>query len=49
MEEIIKEQGNFIEEFVKADLSEGVYNSVQTRFRLNRTDTFTSVMQRLFA
>ena len=32
MEEIIKEQGNFIEEFVKADLSEGVYNSVQTRF-----------------
>ncbi|MBQ9846513.1 MAG: glutamine--tRNA ligase/YqeY domain fusion protein [Clostridia bacterium] len=32
MEEIIKEQGNFIEEFVKADLSEGVYNCVQTRF-----------------
>ena len=32
MEEIIKEQGNFIEEFVKSDLSEGVYDCIQTRF-----------------
>ncbi len=32
MEEVIKEQGNFIEEFVKEDLKNGVYNCVQTRF-----------------
>ena len=32
MEEVIKEQGNFIEEFIKEDLNEGVYSKVQTRF-----------------
>lgn len=32
MEELRKEESNFIEDFVKEDLKNGVYNKVQTRF-----------------
>lgn len=45
-----KKSLNFIEQAVEKDLKEGKNGGkVQTRFPPNRTDTFTSVMPKLFA